>query len=141
MVFACRWTQKFQKVDSFIFGVEIQTCPKYTFTTFLQYLKKNVNNEIAFLPADKRQRFFKSDTVILDVCVQACLNYPKNKFAISAQYIEKEVRKWIWFFARLLQSVIMFLMGTVKLSQNTQNSKFALSLQYLKREVRDEVDF
>ena len=100
-----------------------------------------MKNEIVFLPADKRQQFFQSDTIILDMCVQACPNYPKNKFAISAQYIEKEVRTWTWFFARLLQIVTMLLMGMVKLSQNTKNSKFAMSLQYLKKEVRDEVDF
>ena len=33
--------------------------------------------EADFLPADKRQRFLQSDNIILDMCGQACLNYPK----------------------------------------------------------------
>ena len=45
------------------------------FTMSLQYLKENVKYEVDFLPADKR--FLQSDTIILNVCEQACLNYPK----------------------------------------------------------------
>ena len=44
------------------------------FTIFLQYRKENVKDEVDFLPADKRQRFLQSDTVILGVCGQACAN-------------------------------------------------------------------
>ena len=47
------------------------------FTISLQYLKENWKNEVDFSPADKRQRFLQSDTIILGVCGQACLNYPK----------------------------------------------------------------
>ena len=47
------------------------------FTISLQYLGQNVKDEVDFLPADKRQRFLQSDTIILDVCGQACPNYPK----------------------------------------------------------------
>ena len=45
------------------------------FTISLQYLKENVKYEVDFLPGDKR--FLQSDTIILNVCEQACLNYPK----------------------------------------------------------------
>ena len=45
--------------------------------TSLQYLKENMKDEVDFLFADKRQRFIQSDTIILDVCGQACPNYPK----------------------------------------------------------------
>ena len=42
------------------------------FTISLQHRKENVKDEIDFLPADKRQRFLQSDTVILGACGQAC---------------------------------------------------------------------
>ena len=38
------------------------------FTISLQYHKENVKHESDFLPADKRQKFLQSDTVILGVC-------------------------------------------------------------------------
>ena len=44
------------------------------FTISSQYCKENVKDEVDFLPADKRQRFLQGDTVILDVCGQACAN-------------------------------------------------------------------
>ena len=43
----------------------------------LQYLKKEVRDEVDFLHADKHQRFLQIDTIILGVCGQACPNYPK----------------------------------------------------------------
>ena len=36
-----------------------------------------MSDEPDFLPADKRQRFLERDNIILDVCGQACPNYPK----------------------------------------------------------------
>ena len=33
--------------------------------------------KLVFLPADKRQRFLESDSIILGVCGQACPNCPK----------------------------------------------------------------
>ena len=47
------------------------------FAISLQYLKKNVKDEVDFLPTDKRQRFLQIDAMIFVVCGQACLNYPK----------------------------------------------------------------
>ena len=44
------------------------------FTISLQYGKENVKDKVDFLPADKRQRFLLSDTVILGVCGQVCAN-------------------------------------------------------------------
>ena len=49
----------------------------------LQYLKKNMKDEVDFLPADKRQRFLQVDTIILGVCGQASQITQNNKFAIS----------------------------------------------------------
>ena len=36
-----------------------------------------MNDEVNFLPADKRQKFLQSDIIILVVCGQACPDYPK----------------------------------------------------------------
>ena len=47
------------------------------FAMSLQYLEKDVRNEVDFLLAEKHQIFLQIDTVILDVCGQACLSYPK----------------------------------------------------------------
>ena len=47
------------------------------FTISLQYLKENMKEEVDFLPADKRQRFFQIGTVILGVYGPACPNYLK----------------------------------------------------------------
>ena len=47
------------------------------FTISLQYLKENMKDEVYFLPVDKCQRFLQSHAMILDLCHQACPNYPK----------------------------------------------------------------
>ena len=69
-----------------------------------------------------------------------------NKFAISLQYLKKELSNKVDFLQAdkhesLLQIDRMILMGMVKHSQSSQNSKFAMPLQYLKKKVKDEVDF
>ena len=46
------------------------------FTISLQYIKENVKAEVDFCLLIK-SRFLQSDTIILDVCGQACPNYPK----------------------------------------------------------------
>ena len=43
----------------------------------LQYLEENVKDEVEFLSEGKHERFLQIDTIILDVCDQACPNYPK----------------------------------------------------------------
>ena len=45
------------------------------FSMFLQYLKEN--GKVDFLLADQRQKFLQTDTIILNVCDQACPNFPK----------------------------------------------------------------
>ena len=71
------------------------------------------------------------------MCVARHAPSTENKeFAISLQYLEKEVSD-----EHFLQIDTMILMGMVKHFQSPQNTKFTMLLQYLKREVRDEVDF
>ena len=42
-----------------------------------KYLKKNVKDEVDFLPTDKRRSFLQSDTIILDVLWPGMLILPK----------------------------------------------------------------
>ena len=66
-----------------------------------------------------------------------------NKFAISLQYLKKELSDEVDAdkHESLLQIDSMILIVMVKPSQCSKNSKFTMSLQYLKKEVKDEVDF
>ena len=64
-----------------------------------------------------------------------------NKFAISLQYLKKEVSDEVDKHKSFLQVDAMILMVMVKHSQSSQNSKFSMSLQYLKQEVRNKVYF
>ena len=105
-----------------------------------------MKDELDLLPTDNRERFLQIPITISGVCSQGCPNYPKYKFAISLQYLKKELSYEVDFLhadkhESLLQIDSMILMGMVKHSQSSQNSKFAMSLQYLKKEVKDEVDF
>ena len=68
-----------------------------------------------------------------------------NKFAISLQYLKKEVSDEVDFLQTSMKACLqidtMILMRMIKHSQSSQNIKFAISSQYLKKEVREEVDF
>ena len=43
----------------------------------LQYLKKEVRNEVNFLDTGKHQIIIQIDTIIFGLCDQTCPNYPK----------------------------------------------------------------
>ena len=64
-----------------------------------------------------------------------------NKFAISLQYLKKEVTDEVGFLQISYKLILWFLKSVVKHSQSSQNKKFAIFLQYIKNEVRDEVIF
>ena len=57
-----------------------------------------MKNEVDFLPADKRQRFLQSDSIVLDMCGQACPSVPQKKFAIFLQFLKIEVSHKVDFF-------------------------------------------
>ena len=57
--------------------IHAQSTQKNKFAISLQYLKKNMKDEVDFLPTDKHQRFLQIDTIILGVCGQAYPSYPK----------------------------------------------------------------
>ena len=107
----------------------------------------NVKDELDLLHTDKHQRFLQIAIIIVGVCVTRHAQIiQNNKFAISLQYINKELGDEVNFLhvdkhESLLQIDSIILMWMVKHSQSSQNSGFAMSLQYLKKEVKDEVDF
>ena len=96
----------------------------------LRYLKKEFRDDVHFSHADKHQSFRKIDinTLGMNVSCKVILsmlmgmikqsqNPQNNKFAISLQYVEKEVRNDVHFFAcrktsKLLQVGIIIFDGS-----------------------------
>ena len=87
-----------------------QSSPKSKFLMSLQYLRKEVRDEVDFLYADKYQSFLQVDFNILDMKVSCEVvlsllmqrikhsqSTQSNKFAISLQYLKKEVRNGVHF--------------------------------------------
>ena len=56
---------------------QVQSTKNNQFTSFLQYLKENMKDEVDLLPTDKCWSFFQIDTIILGFCEQTCPNYLK----------------------------------------------------------------
>ena len=57
------------------------------FAISLQYLKKEVSDEVDFLHADKHESLLHIDTMILMGTLKHFQNIQSNKFAISLQYL------------------------------------------------------
>ena len=64
-----------------------QITQKNTFSIFLQYLKKEMNDEVDFLHADRDENNLQTDTMIFDGDGQAFPKFPReqvcNIFTIS----------------------------------------------------------
>ena len=67
------------------------------FAISLQYLEKEVSNEVDFLKADKHERLLQIDTMILVGMVKHSQSSQNNKFAMSLQYLNKKVRHEVDF--------------------------------------------
>ena len=92
--------QIFPQTDTIILGVwpGIPKLPKVTsLLFFLQYLKKEVSNEIDFLHADKHESLLQIDTMTLIGIVKHSQSFQKSKVTMSLQYIKREVRKGVHF--------------------------------------------
>ena len=61
------------------------------FAISLQYLKKEVNDEVDFLHADKHESVIQIDTMILMGMVKHSQSSRNSKFAMSLQYLNEEV--------------------------------------------------
>ena len=82
---------------------------------------------------------YKVDIIIVNGHDQVFSNY-SNKFAISLQYLKKEIRNGDHFWhADKSQSfyklVLSFLMELSRHVQNTQNRKLVMFLQYIRKNV------
>ena len=69
------------------------------FAISLQYLKKEVSDEIDFLHADKQENLLQIDTMILMGMVKQSQIFKNRKFAMFLQYLKKEVRDEVDFFS------------------------------------------
>ena len=87
-----------------------QSLQKSKFAMSLQYLKKQIRDEVEFLDVGKHQSFLRADF---------------NTFGVKVSY-------------KLILSLLMYV---IKHSQSTQSNKFAISLQCLKKEVSNGVHF
>ena len=87
------------QVDTIILGVPSQACPKYPkyeICISLQYLKKNVGDEVDFLLADKHESLLQIGSVTW-VCMARHAQCTQNKkFTISLQYLKENVRNKIF---------------------------------------------
>ena len=110
----------------------------------MQYLKKEVSDEDKhFLHADKHESLLQIDTMILTGIVRHSQSSQNSKFAMSLQYLKKEVRDEVDFLhvdkhQSFLQVdfntlgikdaykvILSLLLGMIKHSQSTQSNRFA----------------
>ena len=102
---------------------------------WLQYLKKEVNDEVYFLHTDKHRNLLQVDTIILGFCNQAC-----------PQYLHKSMGMKVIFCLQInikafYKMIVSLWVCVARHAQSTKNNRFTISLQYLKENVKDEVDF
>ena len=89
-----------------------QSTQNNQFAISLQYLKKDVSDELDFLHADKHKGLPQIDTMTL---MEICRHYQKsqnNEFSMSLQYFKKEVRDEVDFLHKL-QSFLQFDFNTL----------------------------
>ena len=57
----------------------------------LQYLKKELSDEVDFLHADNHESLLQIDSIILMGIIKHSQSFQNGKFAMSLQYLKKEV--------------------------------------------------
>ena len=67
------------------------------FAISLQYLKKELSDEVDFLHADKHESLLQIDSMILMGMVKHSQSSQNRKFAMSLQYLKKEVKHEVDF--------------------------------------------
>ena len=125
----------------------------------LQYLRKEMSDEVDLLHADKYESFLQVETMIFMRMVKHSQSSQNSKFAMPLQYLKKELINEIDFLQAdkhqsflqvdfntlgiifFYKTILSLLIGMIKHSQSTLSNKFGMSVQYLKKEVRDGVHF
>ena len=67
------------------------------FAIFLQYLKKELSDEVDFLHADKHESLLQIDSMILLEMVKHSQSSQNSKFAMPLQYRKKEIKDAVDF--------------------------------------------
>ena len=63
----------------------------------LQYLKKELSDEVDFLHADNHESLLQIDSIILMGIIKHSQSFQNGKFAMSLQYLKKEVKDEVDF--------------------------------------------
>ena len=74
-----------------------QSTQNNKFAISLQYLKKELSDEVDFLHADKHEILLQIDSMILMGIVKHSQSSQNSKFAMSLQYLKKEVKAEVDF--------------------------------------------
>ena len=77
----------------------VQITQNKMFPISLQYLKREVNNDVDFLHAGKHKKLLQIDTIILMGMIKHFQSSQNSKFAMSLEYLKIEVRDEVVFFA------------------------------------------
>ena len=67
------------------------------FAISLQYLTKEVNDEVDFSHAEEHENFLQINTMVLIEMVKHSQSSQNSKFAMSLQYLKQEVRDEVDF--------------------------------------------
>ena len=98
----------------------------------------NVNHDVYFWHTDKHRSLLQVDTYHFGCVARHAQSTQNIKFAISLQYLKKEVSDEIDFLHAVKHESLLhidntILMGMVKHFHSYQNCKFAIPLQSQKR--------
>ena len=97
-----------------------------------------MSDEVNFLHSDKHESFLQNDAIILLEFAKHSQSSQNGQFAISLQYLKKEVRSGVHFlhtdksFCKLESSLLM---EVPRHAQYTQTSKLSKFLQYIKKKL------
>ena len=143
--------ERFLQADSMGIVKNFQSSQHSKFAVLLQYLEKEIKTEVDFLHAEFPKSLFQhfkfSARLILSLLIGMikCFQITQsNKFAVSLQYLKKEVWNGDHFWhadklQRFYKSVLSFLMEVARHVQNTQNRNFVIFLQYIRKNVATAV--
>ena len=146
--FSCKWTSKVSSNWYYRFRCVWPDMPKFSKITNLLFLC-NIAREkwvMIFLHIDKHESLLQIDTMNLMVMIKHSQSFRNSNFAVSLQYLKKEVRDDVDFlhadkhqsflqvgfnnlsFKVSYKLILSLLMGVIKHSQSSQSNKFSISL-------------